>query len=152
LQAQKKGHPEYTLKSFKSCTSDPCRSISCRTARGTCGARDAFDPPAGVFGKLAQEALDMAAKAGRSRTNSAAERLQEPSRMIRSAAFNAARSISVSVQIPTAVDPLALGKVADAFTAALFVKDADQLLKGPAFHVTEPLVGVGDQLIDRVEI
>jgi len=38
------------------------------------------------------------------------------------------------------------------FTAALFVKDADQLLKGPAFHVTEPLAGVGDQLIDRAEI
>jgi len=59
--------------------------------------------------------------------------------MIRSAAFNATSSISVSVQIPAAVDPLA-EEVADAFTAALFVKDADQLLKGPAFHVTEPLV------------
>jgi hypothetical protein len=69
--------------------------------------------------------------------------------MIRSAAFNATRSISVPVQIPVAVDPRAEGKVADAFTAALFVKDADQLLKGRAFHVTEPLVGVGDQLIDR---
>jgi hypothetical protein len=55
--------------------------------------------------------------------------------MIRSVAFNATRSISVSVQIPLAVDPLAEGKVADAFTAALFVKDADQLLKGRAFHV-----------------
>jgi hypothetical protein len=33
-----------------------------------------------------------------------------------------------------------------------FVKDADQLLKAPAFHVTEPLAGVGDQSIDRAEI
>jgi len=72
--------------------------------------------------------------------------------MIRSAAFNATRSVSVPVQIPVAVDPLALGKVADAFTAALFVKDAGQLLKGPAFHVTEPPVSVGDRLIDRAEI
>ena len=68
--------------------------------------------------------------------------------MIRSVAFNATGSISVSVQIPVAVDPLAEGEVADAFTAALLIKDADQLLKGPAFHVTEPLVGVADQLID----
>jgi hypothetical protein len=72
--------------------------------------------------------------------------------MIRSVAFKATRSISVAVQIPVAVDPLALGKVADAFAAALFVKDADQFLKGPAFHVTKPLVRVGDQLIDRAEI
>jgi hypothetical protein len=36
------------------------------------------------------------------------------------------------------------GQDAFSFTAALFVKDADQLLEGPAFHVTEPLVGVGD--------
>jgi hypothetical protein len=28
------------------------------------------------------------------------------------------------------------------FTAGLFVKDGDQLLKSAAFHVTEPLVGV----------
>src|SRR5207253_449748 len=89
-------------------------------------------------------------KTGRSQTNSAAERLQEPSRMIRSVAFNTTRSISVSVQIPVAVDPRAEGEVADAFTAALFVKDAGQLLK--PCHVTEPLVGVGDQLIDRAEI
>jgi hypothetical protein len=90
-------------------------------------------------------------KTGRSRTNSAAKRLQEPSRMIRSVASEATRSISVSVQIPVAVDPLAEAEVADAFTAALFVKDGDQLFKGPASHVTQPLVGVGDQLIDRGE-
>jgi len=72
--------------------------------------------------------------------------------MIRSMALSATRSISVSVQIPVAVDRLAEGKVAAAFTAALFIKDADQLLKGPAFHVMEPLAGVGDELIDRAEI
>jgi hypothetical protein len=45
--------------------------------------------------------------------------------MIRSVAFNAPRSISVSVQIPVAVDPLAEGEVADAFAAALFLQDAE---------------------------
>src|ERR1700688_2810457 len=72
--------------------------------------------------------------------------------MVRSVAFNATRSISVSVQIPVAVDPLALGKVAHAFAAEVFVKDADQSIKGPASHVTKPLVPVGEQLIDRAEI
>jgi len=37
----------------------------------------------------------------------------------------------VSVQIPVAVDPLAEGKVADAFTAALFVKDAEAPYQTP---------------------
>jgi len=114
-----------------------------------CGARDTRSTPQPAYlGNWCRKRSTWPPRTGRSRTNSAAERLQEPSRMIRSVAFKATRSISVSVQIPVAVDPLALGEVADAFAAALFANDADELLKGPAFHVTEPLAGVGDQLID----
>jgi hypothetical protein len=99
----KRGHSEYTLTAPPSTRSDlspgspAARFLAepseARAALGTRSTRQSA-----YSGNWCRKRSTWPPKTGRSRTNSAAERLQEPSRMIRSVAFNATRSISVSLR------------------------------------------------------